>query len=126
VEFDKNSPHPVICLLDEQKAITHTGGTMRLGAQHMRLELGSLAVRCYGKTDISARHRHRYEFNNVHRGQFAAHGMSVSGTSPDGSLAEVIELPEHPSFLAVRYYPEFKSNKKERLRLWLGENEYGS
>jgi CTP synthase len=119
-EFDKNSPHPVICLLDEQKTITDKGGTMRLGAQQMRLEPGSLAARCYGKTDINERHRHRYEFNNVYRGQFAAHGMSFSGTSPDGSLVEVIELPEHSWFLAVQYHPEFKSKPTRPQPLFAG------
>ncbi len=108
-EFDKNSPHSVICLLDEQKTITDKGGTMRLGAQPTRLDPGSEAAKCYDKTEISERHRHRYEFNNAYRGQFTAHGMKFSGTSPDGSLVEVIELPEHPWFVAVQYHPEFKS-----------------
>ncbi len=108
-EFDKNSPHSVICLLDEQKTITDKGGTMRLGAQPTRLEPGSEAAKCYGKTEISERHRHRYEFNNAYRGQFTAHGLKFSGTSPDGSLVEVIEIPEHPWFVAVQYHPEFKS-----------------
>jgi CTP synthase len=119
-EFDKNSPHPVICLLDEQKEITEKGGTMRLGAQPTRLESGSLAAECYGKTNISERHRHRYEFNNVYRQQFAAHGMRFSGASPDGSLVEVIELPEHPWFLAVQYHPEFKSKPTSPQPLFAG------
>ncbi len=108
-EFDKNTDHSVICLLDDQKTITEKGGTMRLGAQPTRLEPGSIAAGCYGKTEISERHRHRYEFNNIYRQQFAAHGLRFSGTSPDGSLVEVIELPEHPYFVAVQYHPEFKS-----------------
>ncbi len=108
-EFDKNAEHPVICLLDEQKSITDKGGTMRLGAQPTRLEPETLAAHAYGKTDISERHRHRYEFNNVYRQQFSANGLKFSGTSPDGSLVEVVELPEHPWFLAVQYHPEFKS-----------------
>jgi CTP synthase len=119
-EFDKNSPHPVICLLDEQKEITQKGGTMRLGAQPTRLESGSVAARCYGKTNIAERHRHRYEFNNVYRQQFAAHGMRFSGTSPDGSLVEVIELPEHPWFVAVQYHPEFKSKPTTPQPLFAG------
>jgi CTP synthase len=119
-EFDKNSPHPVICLLDEQREITHKGGTMRLGAQPTRLEPGSEAARCYGKTNISERHRHRYEFNNVYRQQFTAHGMCFSGTSPDGSLVEVIELPEHPWFVAVQYHPEFKSKPTVPQPLFAG------
>jgi CTP synthase len=99
----------VICLLDEQKEITQKGGTMRLGAQPTQLEAGTVAAQCYGKNNISERHRHRYEFNNVYRQQFAAHGMRFSGTSPDGALVEVIELPGHPWFVAVQYHPEFKS-----------------
>ena len=81
---------------------------------------GSLAARCYGKTEISERHRHRYEFNNVYRQQFTAHGMRFSGTSPDGSLVEVIELPEHPWFLAVQYHPEFKSKPTTPQPLFAG------
>ncbi len=119
-EFDKNSPHPVICLLDAQKAITDKGGTMRLGAQPTHLEPGSVAARCYGKTEISERHRHRYEFNNRYRDQFSEHGMRFSGTSPDGSLVEVIELPEHPWFLAVQYHPEFKSKPTAPQALFAG------
>jgi CTP synthase len=119
-EFDKNSPHPVICLLDGQKAITDKGGTMRLGAQPARLEAGSLAAACYGTREISERHRHRYEFNNRYRDQFTAHGMRFSGTSPDNSLVEVIELPEHPWFLAVQYHPEFKSKPTQPQPLFAG------
>jgi CTP synthase len=119
-EFDKNTAHPVICLLDEQKEITQKGGTMRLGAQPSRLEAGSVAARAYGKTEISERHRHRYEFNNVYRQQFTAHGMRFSGTSPDGSLVEVIELPEHPWFVAVQYHPEFKSKPTSPQPLFAG------
>jgi CTP synthase len=119
-EFDKNAPHPVICLLDEQKKITQKGGTMRLGAQATRLEPDSVAATCYGTTNISERHRHRYEFNNVYRQQFAAHGMRFSGLSPDGSLVEVIELPEHPWFVAVQYHPEFKSKPTSPQPLFAG------
>lgn len=108
-EFDKDSPHPVICLLDEQKNITDKGGTMRLGAQPAKLAEGSIARECYGSEMVSERHRHRYEFNNVYRQQFIAHGMTFSGTSPDDSLCEIVELKDHPWFLAVQYHPEFKS-----------------
>ena len=119
-EFDKDAAHPVICLLDEQKSITDKGGTMRLGAQPTRLELGTQAAAAYGKTEISERHRHRYEFNNVYRQQFTAHGMKFSGTSPDGSLVEVVELPGHPWFLAVQYHPEFKSKPTSPQPLFAG------
>jgi CTP synthase len=108
-EFNKDTPHPVICLLDEQKNITDKGGTMRLGAQPAVLADGSRAREAYGRERISERHRHRYEFNNVYRQQFRAHGFAFTGTSPDGKLIEIIELPDHPWFLAVQFHPEFKS-----------------
>ena len=112
-EFDKNSPHPVICLLDEQKTITDKGGTMRLGAQPTQLEHGQPCREVLRRdgdlraASASLRIQQRY------RHQFTAHGMRFSGTSPDGSLVEVIELPEHPWFLAVQYHPEFKSKPTE-------------
>lgn len=108
-EFDKDTEHPVICLLDEQRNVTDMGGTMRLGAQPTKLEPGSIAAESYGTGQVSERHRHRYEFNNQYRSQFAAHGLRFSGTSPDDALVEAIELPSHPWFLAVQYHPEFKS-----------------
>ena len=108
-EFDKNTPHPVVCLLDEQKNITDKGGTMRLGAQPCKLVDSSEAKSCYDVEEISERHRHRYEFNNAYRSQFAAHSMLFAGTSPDDSLVEIVELPDHPWFVAVQFHPEFKS-----------------
>ncbi|HAY79967.1 MAG TPA: CTP synthetase [Planctomycetaceae bacterium] len=108
-EFDRNSEHHVICLLDEQQNVTDMGGTMRLGAQPAVLDKESNAFRCYGDTEIQERHRHRYEFNNQYRQQFAAHGMMFGGLSPDGGLVEIIEIPEHAWFVAVQFHPEFKS-----------------
>jgi CTP synthase len=108
-EFNKDTPHPVICLLDEQKNITDKGGTMRLGAQPASLAEATRAREAYGAERISERHRHRYEFNNTYRQQFTAHGFAFSGTSPDSKLVEIIELPDHPWFLAVQFHPEFKS-----------------
>ncbi|MAT68054.1 MAG: CTP synthetase [Planctomycetaceae bacterium] len=108
-EFDKNTSNPVICLLDAQRAVTDKGGTMRLGAQPAVLAEGSKAAAAYGTQDVSERHRHRYEFNNRYREQFAANGMQIVGTSPDGVLPEVIELTDHRWFVAVQYHPEFKS-----------------
>ncbi len=119
-EFDKDCPHPVICLLNDQKTITDKGGTMRLGAQPTRLAPESRAAACYEATDISERHRHRYEFNNVYRQQFAAGGMQVVGTSPDGSLVEVVELSDHPWFVGVQYHPEFKSQPTRPHPLFAG------
>jgi CTP synthase len=119
-EFDKDNPHPVICLLDEQKNVTDKGGTMRLGAHKSVLVPGSKAAECYGTDVISERHRHRYEFNNAYRQQFIAHGMRIVGTSPDGSLVEVVEIAEHPWFLAVQYHPEFKSQPTRPHPLFAG------
>jgi len=119
-EFDKDTPHPVICLLDEQRSITDMGGTMRLGTQPAVLVAGSKAREWYGSDQIDERHRHRYEFNNVYRQQFAAHGMMFSGTSPDGALVEIMELPGHPWFLAVQFHPEFKSKPTAAHPLFSG------
>lgn len=119
-EFDKNTPHPVVCLLDEQQNITEKGGTMRLGAQAADLAADSKAAECYGSQKIQERHRHRYEFNNQYRKQFEAHGMTFSGTSKQGSLVEVVELPDHPWFVAVQYHPEFKSKPTQPHPLFSG------
>ncbi|MGE0606342.1 MAG: CTP synthase [Pirellulales bacterium] len=108
-EFDKDTPHPVICLLDEQRKITDKGGTMRLGTQAALLDAASKSAGAYAGDRINERHRHRYEFNNLYRQQFTAHGMLFAGTSPDGKLVEIVELPDHPWFVAVQYHPEFKS-----------------
>lgn len=119
-EFDKNTEHPVICLLDEQREITQMGGTMRLGSMPAKLESGSRAQASYGKDEIAERHRHRYEFNNVYRQQFVANGMQFPGTSPDGELVEIVEVPDHPWFLAVQFHPEFKSKPTKAHPLFAG------
>ena len=119
-EFNKDTPHPVICLLDEQRNITAMGGTMRLGAQPAHLQPDSHAAECYGAENIQERHRHRYEFNNVYRQQFAANGLTVTGSSPDGRLVEIIELADHPWFLAVQFHPEFKSKPTAAHPLFAG------
>ncbi len=108
-EVDPHTPHPVIALMDQQKEIVQKGGTMRLGAYPCVLQDGSLAARLYGKKRIAERHRHRYEFNNAYREQFAAKGMVFSGLSPDGELVEIVELRNHPWFVGVQFHPEFKS-----------------
>ena len=108
-EFDQGSPHPVICLMDEQRKVTTKGGTMRLGAWDARLVPGSLAAKVYGSGRISERHRHRYEVNNDYRTQLRAKGLSFSATSPDGKLVEMIELPGHAWFAAGQFHPELKS-----------------
>jgi CTP synthase len=119
-EIDHNCRHPVVCLLDEQYEVTHLGGTMRLGQYPCVLTEGSRAAAAYGALQISERHRHRYEFNNVYRQQFVAHGMLFSGTSPDGKLVEVIELPGHPWYVAVQCHPEFKSKPTQAHPLFRG------
>jgi CTP synthase len=119
-EFNKDTPHPVICLLDEQKTITDKGGTMRLGAQPARLAAESRVAKCYGKEDIVERHRHRYEFNNAYRDQFIQAGMTLTGASPDGGLIEVVEIPDHPWFVSVQFHPEFKSQPTNSHPLFNG------
>jgi CTP synthase len=119
-EFNKDTPHGVICLMDKQRNVVDMGGTMRLGKQAANLARGSLAHECYEADTIDERHRHRYEFNNVYRQQFAAHGMTFSGTSPDGKLVEIVELPDHPWFLAVQFHPEFQSQPTKAHPLFAG------
>jgi CTP synthase len=119
-EFDRDCRYPVVCMLDEQYAITDKGGTMRLGAYPCQLVPGSKAHQAYGNLMVHERHRHRYEFNNQFQQQFAAHGLVVSGTSPDGKLVEVIELENHPWFVAVQCHPEFKSKPTQAHPLFRG------
>ncbi len=110
-EFDPGTPHPVIDLMDEQKAVVDMGGTMRLGAYPAKLLAGSVAREIYGEEVVYERHRHRYELNNRYRQIFEEHGLVLSGTSPDDLLVEFIELPRtmHPFFVATQAHPEFKS-----------------
>jgi CTP synthase len=108
-EFDLHTPNPVIAMLDEQTRVTKKGGTMRLGAQACQLTIGSQAAELYGSFVINERHRHRYEFNNAYREKFEKAGFIFSGLSPDGKLVEVIELKDHPFFVASQFHPEFQS-----------------
>ena len=108
-EMDDDCAHPVIDILPEQKEIEDLGGTMRLGAYPCALQPGSKAAEAYGTLEISERHRHRYEFNEEYKDRFQAAGMLFSGSSPDGRLVEVIEIPSHPFFVASQFHPEFKS-----------------
>ena len=119
-EFQADTNHPVICMLEDQKTITYKGGTMRLGAQDCIMLEDSRAAACYGATTVSERHRHRYEFNPEYRNQFTEGGMVASGTSPDGGLVEIIELPDHPWFLAVQFHPEFQSKPSAAHPLFKG------
>ncbi len=108
-EFDKDGPHPVVDLMAHQREITNKGATMRLGAYPCKLAKGSLAERVYGTTAISERHRHRFEVNNAYRDRLAEKGLKLSGLSPDGTLVEMCEIPDHPWFLACQFHPEYKS-----------------
>ena len=119
-EFDKDTAHPVICLLDDQQNVTQMGGTMRLGTQPTKLDRHSLSGKAYGCEDVDERHRHRYEFNNQFRDQYEAGGMRFAGTSPDGGLVEIVEAPDHPWFVAVQYHPEFKSKPLKAHPLFAG------
>jgi CTP synthase len=119
-EFDADSPHPVIDLMETQKGIEKKGATMRLGAYPCVLQDDSLAAKVYGKKKISERHRHRYEFNNQYRAAFAEKGMTLSGLSPDSSLVEIVELKDHPWFLGCQFHPEFKSRPMESHPLFKG------
>jgi len=108
-EINPTTPFPVIDLLPEQKDIENLGGTMRLGLYPCKLTEGSLARNCYQDELVYERHRHRYEFNNEYRERIESAGLKISGTSPDGRLVEIVEMPDHPWFLAVQFHPEFTS-----------------
>lgn len=108
-EFVANCPQPVIHLMEEQRSISAKGGTMRLGACPCTISADTRAYEAYGDTDISERHRHRYEFNNQYRDQLTSNGLVLSGLNQELDLVEIIELPNHPWFLACQFHPEFKS-----------------
>ena len=108
-EFDATTPHPVISLMDSQRSVTDKGGTMRLGAYPCVILEGSQAHKAYGVTEVRERHRHRYEFNNAYRDILTRQGLLLSGLSPDERLVEIVELTDHPWFVATQYHPEFTS-----------------
>ncbi|HWZ12209.1 MAG TPA: CTP synthase [Acidobacteriaceae bacterium] len=112
-EFDPATPHRVIYKLRELTGVEEMGGTMRLGAWPCVLEPGSLAAKAYGETEISERHRHRYEFNREYEAVLTGAGMRITGTTPDATYVEIVELPDHPFFLGCQFHPEFKSKPLE-------------
>jgi CTP synthase len=112
-EFDAKTGHPVIDFLPDQRGVTEKGATMRLGAWPCRLGAGTLAAQAYGQHEISERHRHRYEVNNAFREVLEEKGLVISGTSPDGRLVEMIEITDHPYFVACQFHPEFKSRPQD-------------
>jgi CTP synthase len=119
-EFDPGTSHPVIAMLDEQTRVTKKGGTMRLGAQACQLVMGTRTARLYGAFVVKERHRHRYEFNNSYRERFEKAGMVFSGLTPDGKLVEIVEIPEHPFFIASQFHPEFQSKPHQPHPLFKG------
>jgi CTP synthase len=108
-EFNKKTAYPVISLLEEQEKVQNLGGTMRLGALPCHIKKGTKAYDAYQKDDVMERHRHRFEFNSVYREEFQKHGMKICGVSPNGRLVEMIELQDHPWFVASQFHPEFQS-----------------
>jgi CTP synthase len=112
-EFDPATPHRVIYKLRELRGVEELGGTMRLGAWTCKIEPGTLAHRIYGQTEISERHRHRYEFNREYEETLTAGGLRISGSTPDGTYVEMVELPDHPHFIGCQFHPEFKSKPLE-------------
>jgi CTP synthase len=117
-EFDPETPYPVIDLLPEQKEVADMGGTMRLGADPIKLHEGTLAREIYGEAVIYERHRHRYEVNNFLRKRLENEGLIISGTSPDERLVEIVELRDHPYFVASQFHPEFKSRPQRPAPLF--------
>jgi len=112
-EIVRNTPYPVIDLMEDQKGITNKGGTMRLGAYPCNIKKGSLAWEAYGKVKVSERHRHRFEFNNQFLKAFEKAGMIATGINPDTNLVEIMEIPSHPWFVGVQFHPEYRSTVKE-------------
>ena len=119
-EFDKNAAEPVISLLEEQRGVRNKGGSMRLGTWPTKIVKGTLAEKLYGGIEVTERHRHRYEFNMKYRDRMNAEGFVISGTSPDGTLAELIELRDHAYFVGCQYHPEFQSKPNKPHPLFKG------
>jgi len=119
-EFDQGSPHPVICLLEEQKSITHKGASMRLGTWVCDLKPKTRSFDLYNSSTINERHRHRFEFNSDYRERLEKAGLIIAGTSPDGSLVEIIELENHPFYVGAQFHPEFLSKPNYSHPLFKG------
>jgi CTP synthase len=108
-EVNEHTEFPVISMMEEQKKVKNMGGTMRLGAYNCTLTPKTIAAKAYGATEISERHRHRYEFNNDYLEQLKSAGLRITGTNPDTGLVEIVELKDHPYFIGVQFHPELKS-----------------
>jgi len=119
-EMNEHSKYPVIAMMEEQKKVTDKGGTMRLGAYKCTLNKDTLAASLYGTTEISERHRHRYEFNNKYLSEFENAGMIATGKNPDTNLVEIVEIPSHPFFIGVQFHPELKSTVENPHPVFVG------
>ena len=120
IELDPKTTHPVIALMPDQEKVEDLGGTLRLGSYPCVLQDDTLSLELFGKKEIQERHRHRYEVNNAYRGELAAKGMIIAGTSPDGHIVEMIEIPENPFFIGTQGHPEFKSRPNHAHPLFRG------
>ena len=119
-ELDEKTQNPIIHIMEDQKAVDKKGGTMRLGTYPCVIKEGTLASKVYGTKEISERHRHRYEYNNEYRERLEKAGLKISGTSPDGLLVEMVEIPDHPYFIAGQFHPELKSRPNKPAPLFVG------
>ena len=119
-EFDENTPHKVIDFMPDQSSSVNKGGTLRLGAYPCRVSKNTKLYDCYGHTDISERHRHRYEFNNDYRDILENNGLILSGISPDGNIVETIEIKNNDFYIGVQFHPEFKSRPNKAHPLFTG------
>jgi CTP synthase len=120
LEFDAGTPHPVITLMDEQRNVADKGGTMRLGLYPCHIATHTHTHEAYGNDVVMERHRHRYEFNNRYREQLSQAGLTIAGTSPDRELVEIVEITDHPWFVATQFHPEFKSRPETAHPLFVG------
>jgi CTP synthase len=123
-EFDEQSEHPIINLMQDQQDISDMGGTMRLGKYDCHINEGTKAFEAYGRADVSERHRHRYEVNNNLRYKLTENGMSLVGINPDRDLVEIVEIPEHPWFVGVQFHPELRSTVNEPHPLFVSFVKY--
>jgi len=119
-ELDETTKNPVIHIMEDQKDVDKKGGTMRLGSYPCVIKEGTIAHKIYGTKEITERHRHRYEYNNEYRETLEKAGLKISGTSPDGLLVEMVELQDHPYFIAGQFHPELKSRPNKPAPLFVG------
>ena len=119
-EFDDRTPNPVIHIMEDQKDVEKKGGTMRLGSYPCVIKKGTLAYEVYEEENINERHRHRFEYNNDYKERLEQAGLICSGNSPDGNLVEIVEIKDHPYFIAGQFHPELKSRPNKPAPLFVG------